>query len=437
MLEKIKTILRPLVGQKFILWTHRVRARLANFVLGNPARDLKIIGVTGTNGKTTTCAFLGSILRETGVKVAEATTVYFRIGDKISKNNLKMTTISAWQLQKFLLEAKRSDCEYAVLEITSHALSQNRVWGINFFASVLTNITHDHLDYHKNFTQYAKTKLKLFEGKPFISVINLDDPISEMFLKQEAYKVITYGLGSKKPAVRASKIVSSGQGISFSLIAPQGQKNVLLKMAGKFNIYNALAAASVGLGIGMTLEGVKRGLEKVESVRGRFEKIKKGQPFGVILDYAHTPDAFLKIYEAVKPLAKKRIIAVFGATGNRDMSKRPILGEVASAGADVIILTDEDPYTENPSDIIRQVEQGIDKKKFILGKNFYKILDRKLAIRKAFEIATEGDLVLITGKGHEEMTAVANPRDGRLSILVTFNERKVVESELSALGFRK
>lgn len=433
MLDNFKAWLRPRLSKKTILRIHLWRAKFAAWRFGYPSRKIKLIGVTGTNGKTTTCRLIGSILEQAGSKVAEATTVHFKIGRRIWKNTSKMTTISSLDLQKFLSQALRARCEYAVLEITSHALEQFRTFGFYFWGSVLTNITHDHFDYHKNFESYKNAKLKLFARHPQVSAVNMDDPSAPEFLACPASQKYSYGLGNKKAQVRASKIMPGRDRETFSLITPLGQRTVQLKIKGKFNIYNALAAASIGLGAGVSLPGIVRGLEKVRGVRGRLELIDEGQAFKVIIDYAHTPDAFEKLYEALKPIRKKRIIAVFGATGDRDRTKRPILGEIAGRHANVIILTNEDPYTENPEKIIQEVAAGIRGKKWQAEKNYFTILDRRQAIQKALTLAQTGDLVLITGKGHEEQMAVVHPKNPRLSILIPFNEQKIIRNQLKAL----
>ena len=414
---------------KYYLWRAKLAARWYDY----PGKKIKVIGVTGTNGKTTTCALVSSIMELSGSKVAEASTVRFKIGSRVWKNKYKMTTITPWHLQSFLARAQRAGCEYAVLEITSHSLSQFRVFGIDFFGAVLTNITRDHLDYHKTLEDYVAAKMKLFEADPFISVINLDDPSSENFLQLISSHQISYSIGSKKAGVRAEKITYTPNTTDFVLVTPKGQAVIKLAIKGKFNIYNALAAAAVAYGLEVSLETIKRGLESVNLVRGRMEEISQGQPFRVIIDYAHTPDAFEKIYEALRPIIKGRIIAVFGATGNRDTGKRPMLSAIASRFADMIILTNEDPYTEDPAEILKQVAGGVDSKKFTRGKNYFQIIDRERAIVKACHTAQAGDLVLITGKGHEEVMAVAHPKNPRLSILAPYNERKVVKRVLAKL----
>ena len=301
MLAELKAWIKPKLSPRFILATHRWRAKFAAWYFHYPAKKLRVIGVTGTNGKTTTCILIGSILRSSGAVSAEATTVHFRIKDKVWKNNAKMTTISPWLLQKFLRQAQRAGCEYVVLEVTSHALEQFRVWGINFYAVAITNITHDHLDYHQTFKKYVSAKLKLFKNFPQVSAINLDDPSSSLFVKQKAKKKFTYAISHKKAFIRAAKIISRDDGELFTLVTPKGQISIQLHILGKFNIYNALAAASIGLGLGISLEAIKRGLEQIRGVRGRLEKIDLGQPFYVILDYAHTPDALSNALDSTFP----------------------------------------------------------------------------------------------------------------------------------------
>ena len=437
MFNCLKAKIRPFLSDKTISEYHRLQAGLAAWRYNYPGRKLKIIGVTGTNGKTTTCVLLGAILELAGSKVAEATTVRFKIGARVWKNNTKMTTISPWILQSFLFKAQRAGCEYVILEVTSHALEQFRTLGIDFLGAVLTNITRDHLDYHKTFAGYVSAKLKLFEAEPFISVINLDDSSSKEFLQLASSHQTSYSIGSKKAQVRAEKIIYNIKTTDFILVTPQGQIIVKLNIKGKFNIYNALASAAVAHNLGISLETIKYGLESVDLVRGRMEEISQGQPFRVIIDYAHTPDAFEKIYKTLRPIIQGRIIAVFGATGNRDTGKRPMRSAIASRFADIIILTNEDPYTENPVKIIKQVAIGVDRKKFNRGKNYFQIIDREKAIKKACRLAQVGDLALITGKGHEEVMAVAHPKNPHLSILAPFNEQDIVKKILGKMGYRE
>lgn len=423
----IKNYLRQILPQNFILWSHKLKGILAAIFYRFPARKLKVIGVTGTNGKTTTCHLITQILEGAGYKVGMATTVDFKIGHRVWPNLTKMTTLSPFALQSLLASMAKTKCDFAVLETTSHAISQYRIYGIPYKGIVLTNLSHDHFDYHGTFEEYRATKGQLFANNPSVHVVNLDDKSADYFLKFKADKKISYGL-TNKSLVYARKVLPSPSGTLFTLVAPTGQIAIDLPLPGRFNLYNALAAAALTFGLGMDLDLIKKALENAQPVVGRMEKIDLGQNFYVYVDYAHTPDALEKIYQAINPLRQGHIIHVFGATGDRDKTKRPIMGAIAGRFADYVIITNEDPYSEDPLLIMDQVAKGVPRGAAkqtpkIEGKNFWKILDRKEAIAKALNIAQKGDLVLITGKGAEEFMVVGEEK-------VPFSDRKVAKELL-------
>jgi len=426
-MNKIKELVRKILPESLILWSHKARAIAAAIFYGFPARKMKVIGVTGTNGKTTVCNLIASILENSGHKIGLASTINFRIGSREWTNRSKMTTTTPFELEKLLSEMAREKCEYAIIETTSHAIKQYRNWGIRYHSVVLTNITHDHLDYHKNFAEYRDTKLKLFENNPAVSVINRDDQSYVSFAKKPAGKRYFYSI-EEKADITAKKIYMTNEGSNFNIVTPEGQISVSLGIPGKFNIYNALAAAGVALGEGIALDKIKEGLEKVKGVPGRMQKIENDRNITIIVDFAHTPDGLKNVFETVKNFAKGRIIHVGGATGRRDKTKRPILGALAGKYADVAIVTDEDPYDEDPWKIIEEVASGVhrgeeSKNKKIEGKNFFKVLDRREAIKMALSMAEKNDVVLVTGKGAEEVMAVGDK-------LVPYSDKKVVEEIL-------
>ena len=408
----MRNFLRKILPLSVILWTHKVRGILAALIFRMPGRNIRVIAVTGTNGKTTTCHLIAGILKAANYRVAMATTIDFQIDQKKWRNLTKMTTLSPFALQKFIREAVSSGCHWLVLETTSHAIAQYRLWGIKPKIAVLTNITHDHLDYHKSYEEYRQTKAKIFREAE-ISIINMDDKSAGFFLSLNLPQTLSYGMESpgngrpQRPDILAKKIILEPTASLFTVVSPEGQVAINLSLPGKFNIYNALAALSVGVVLRINLELVKTALEKIKNIPGRMEKVDLGQPFSVIIDYAHTPDALEKIYQALELCQKGRIIVVFGATGDRDRSKRPIMGALAGRFADVVIITNEDPYTEDPVKIIEEVASGVGRGETkdnpkVPGKNFFKILDRREAIEKAFRLAHKDDLVLVTGKGDEE-----------------------------------
>ena len=425
--QKIKTQFPSLV-----IWSHKIRGIIAYYFNGMPSKRLKVIGVTGTNGKTTTCHLITSILEESGSRVGMATTTTFKVGAKVTINKTNLTTISPFALQKMLSEMVKAGCEYAIIETTSHAIDQYRNWGIKYLAVAMTNVTHDHLDYHKTFENYLETKLKLFKTKPRIVVVNADDPSAEKFLKFTAQRRLTYS-STKRADVTARKILPSTDGTIFTLVTPTVQTTVDLKLPASFNVSNALCAASVCYGLNIPIDLIKKGLEAVDNVPGRLEKISHGQDFTVIIDYAHTPDALEKLYTALKPGVRGKMIAVLGSCGDRDKAKRPIMGALAGHYADIVVVTDEEPYTEDPSEIIKQVADGVrrgDKVKKQEGEDFFVVENRRDGINKALSMAQKGDLVIVTGMGAQEFRYVGDKKE-------PWSERKVVAEELGKLGYNK
>ena len=431
----LKRLVRSLIGEEGVLLTHRLRGRLAAFFYGYPARKLKVIGVTGTNGKTTTAFMIARILEESGKVVGMATTVEFRVAKRRTRNTVKMTTLSPFALQRLLKEMVEADCEYAVLEITSHAIKQERIHGIPFDTVVFTNLTHDHLDYHQSFEDYRATKVKLFEMHPHVAVVNADDKSASFFLKPPIEKKITYGLHGGAD-VQAGQLKFLTQATILELTAYGERLEFSLPIPGKFNVYNALAATGAALGIGVDLPLVTRALGTFQGVPGRMEKVDQGQPFVVYVDYAHTPDAFQQIYATTRPATSGKIIHVFGATGDRDKTKRPLLGAIAAQHADYLVVTDEDPYSEDPVAIMNAVADGVirasrsSRTRKVDGVHFWKILDRREAIAKALSLAKRGDIVLLTGKGDENVMVVGDEK-------VPWDDREVAREELAKLGYQR
>lgn len=437
----LKSSLRKLVPSGAINWYHLAKAGLANFTYGSPGKKLKIYGITGTNGKTSTAIFLHSILEASGVKAGLATTALFSDGNKKYRNTKKMTTMSPGELNKLLAQIVENGATDAVVEVTSHALDQHRVHGINFDTVAFTNLSHDHLDYHKTKAAYQKAKEKLFAKPHRISIVNADDKLRNTFLAYKASRKIAFStketvakrLGAEKPdfgLVYATDINPTSFGIDFVLNINKEAIKIYLKTPGFFNVSNALAAASAARGSNISLTDIKKGLEAVEVLPGRMESLNYGQKFKIYIDYAHTPDGLMKVFESIAPTVKGRLIHVGGATGNRDKSKRIILGALAGKFADIIIVTNEDPDNENPQDIIDQVASGVRRgaahKRIEEDENFFKILDRSEAISFALSIAKANDVVLITGKGDETSMVI----DGKL---VAYSDREEIKKSLKAL----
>jgi len=408
---------------------HRIKGFIAALIYFFPANNLIVIGVTGTNGKTTTANFITNILNTAGHKVGMTSTINFQVGDERWNNILKQTTVGPFMLQKLLKRMVKAGCKYAVLEVTSHALDQSRVFGINFDVAVMTNITEDHIEYHGSVNSYLNAKAKLFKkiskgrrkfGVPKISIFNADDKYYKFFDQFLADRKITYGF--KAATVYAEKIEKHPEGSSFVLHVPNNAVPVDLKLPGEFNVYNALAAAAATISLEVPIDVVKKGLEESASVAGRFEHVDCGQKYSVIVDYAHATDALYNLLKLYRRLTPGKLYSVFGATGGgRDKKKRPDMGKIADEYADYIILTDDDPYSEDEWGIIEDVAGGISRKE---GQNFWKIPDRREAIRLALTMAKEGDTVVISGKGCEEVMKVRGKT-------IKWNDREVVEELLN------
>jgi UDP-N-acetylmuramoyl-L-alanyl-D-glutamate--2,6-diaminopimelate ligase len=423
---RIKPLLKRILGKKIIRIYHYLQAWFWCMVYRWPAKDFYVIGVTGTKGKTTTCHLINAVLKADGKKTGLLSTIGFEIAGNYTANSLRLTTPTPRFLNKFFSDCKKAGCSHIVLEISSHAIDQRRILGIPVKAAVFTNLSHDHLDYHQTLTLYKETKKRLWlENEVELSVICKDDNLWSEFLRLPADRKILYGIENitSEEGVVAKKVQLFEQGSRFTIICQEGQVPIELKLPGKFNILNALAAFAVGWGLGIDFQTIKKGLESVDLVPGRMERVPLKNGLNVIIDYAHNPDSLKKVYEAIKPSVRGRLIAVLGACGNRDRSKRPIMGALAGSFADIVIITNEDPYDEDPQKIIDEVASGVrrgDKNKK-LGENFFKILSRREAILKALSLATPSDLVLITGKGAEDSIVWAGGRK------TPWSDKKVVE----------
>lgn len=387
----------------------RSRVKLVSARYGNPARDLRVIAVTGTNGKTTTVNYINEILKEAGLTTAMFSTALIEVAGKQKLNDLNMSVGSVAQMQRFFRDAKRAKVDYVVLEITSHALHQHKLATVPIEVAIMTNLTQDHLDYHKTMDEYAKAKSKLFANEPRFVVLNRDDEWFDYFDKFPAgSQKITYGTFEEAEArIDHVKLYRKGSEARV-VIDHQTKLDLATALPGKFNVYNMTAAAATAYILGIKRSDIVEGVANLEGVPGRFERVVEGKDYDVIVDYAHTPDALEKLLEAAKSTTKNRVILVFGACGDRDKTKRPIMGEIAANLADRIILTDEESYNEDPDVIRRMVYEGIEQGNGT-GKTT-EIADRREAIERALSIATKGDTVLITGMGHEQFRIVNGER---------------------------
>lgn len=384
---------------------HWGEAVLANLVYGFPARKLKVIGVTGTDGKTTTSSLIQAMLQQSGYQVALMTTISIDDGNGPQPNPTRLTTIGAMAMFRQLREIARAKPDFLVLETTSHALAQRRVWGIPYHLVVMTNVTHEHLDYHRTFEKYRDAKVRLFKlanaNKRGLrtGIINGDDASADLF-RAEIAKSITYGL--KKGDLLASNVKSAPYGSLFRATYLDRTLNISVNLAGSFNVANALAAAGAGIALGLTNQQIEEGIAALKYVEGRMNTIDEGQNFSVYVDYAHTPESFEKIFNEIRPLTSGRMIVVFGSAGRRDAAKRGLQGQVAGRLADLVVATEEDDRDEDGQAILKQIAEGAVMKGKTLEKDLFLIHDRTKAIQFAITQAQPGDSVLLLGKGHEK-----------------------------------
>jgi UDP-N-acetylmuramoyl-L-alanyl-D-glutamate--2,6-diaminopimelate ligase len=383
----------------------RGRVRLISMKYGNPAKGLRVIAVTGTNGKTTTINYINEILKEAGHKTAMFSTALIEIDGDTQLNDLNATVGTTERMQEFFRDAKKAAVDYVILEITSHALQQHKLDGVPIEVAVMTNLTQDHLDYHKTMDEYAAAKAKLFKREPKFIVLNRDDAWYDYYNKFPAgAQKITYGKHIEAEAkIEYTKLYKKGSEATI-VIDHQTTLELATALPGTFNIYNMTAAAAATYLLGIKLDDIIEGVANLEGVPGRFERVVEGMGYDVIVDYAHTPDALEQLLQAAKEVTKNRVILVFGATGDRDKTKRPIMGEIAARLADRIVLTDEESYNEDPQAIRDQVRDGIETAGATA--KLTEIPDRREAIEKALSIAKKDDIVLITGMGHEQYRIV-------------------------------
>jgi len=384
---------------------HLAESVLLNTVNGFPGKGLKVIGVTGTNGKTSTSFLIHRMLHEAGYKVGLMTTVGYGVGADIQPQIHHMTNVSVPELMQRLKWMKSQGVEWLVLETTSHALAQNRIWGVPYSIAVMTNVTHEHLDYHKTFERYRDAKRKLFKlankNKKGLQlgVINAEDPSAELFAS-DVKNPITYGV--KKGDVRAIDVVTAPSGVSYRAKAGNDEYDIHCNLPGTFNIYNSLAAVCVGRAVGLSKEQVERGIAALEGVEGRMTRLDEGQDFDVIVDFAHTPDSFEKLFKDLKPVVKGKLICMFGSAGRRDEAKRAVQGELAGQYCDEVIVTEEDDRDVDGQEIMNQIAGGAEKAGKIREQNLFLVHDRTEAINYALSRASKGDTVLLLGKGHEK-----------------------------------
>ena len=376
-------------------------ALLAAEFHGHPSRQMQVVGITGTNGKTTTSYLAAAMFEAAGILCGVMGTVMYRIGDRVI--DATRTTPEAPDVQSLLWEMVTAGCGACVMEVSSHALALRRVDGMRFAAGVFTNLTRDHLDFHANMEDYFSAKRRLFEMLPddAPAVINADDPRAQALI-DVSRQPVTYGIN--KPAdVSPGPLSFTLSGLDFEIRAPQGIVHVQSPLVGRPNVYNILAAVTTALALGLPIDAIERALERLTGVPGRFEIVSSaGDDVTVVVDYAHTDDALRNLLETARPMAQRKLITVFGAGGDRDRTKRPLMGMVAARLSDVVVITSDNPRSEDPARIIEDVNRGAAPETRQSGAEVMTIVDRREAIERAIARAETGDVVLIAGKGHEK-----------------------------------
>lgn len=435
----VKKVIPTAVFKKIEPIGHLGEAVALNAIHGFPSKGIKVIGVTGTNGKTSTSFIIHRMLHEAGYKVGLMTTVAYGVGMDIKPQAEHMTSVSVPVLMKRLKQMKAAGVEWLVLETTSHALAQHRVWGVPFNIAVMTNMSHEHLDYHGTFERYLSAKASMFtqtnrnRAGLRVGIVNADDATADTFAR-EIKNVIGYGI--QHGDVRATNVHLSSNGVQYDAVVNNKTYHIKCHLPGSFNVYNSLAAVCVGQALGLTQEEVERGIAALEGVEGRMTRIDEGQDFSVIVDYAHTPDSFEKLFKDIKPVVKGKLIVLFGSAGRRDESKRAVQGELAGRYADVVVVTEEDDRDIDGQEIMDQIAGGAEKAGKTRDKDLFLVHDRAEAIAFALRQAKTDDTVLLLGKGHEKDILRPGPRAAELRHLQQddHNPDRVIEIPWDEIG---
>jgi UDP-N-acetylmuramoyl-L-alanyl-D-glutamate--2,6-diaminopimelate ligase len=402
----------------------RAIAHMAAAWYDHPSHELQLVGVTGTNGKTTSTYLLEAMWQALGCAPGVIGTVTYRYAGH--EEAADQTTPAAEALQRLLRQMVQAQVLHCAMEVSSHALSQDRVGGCRFAAALFTNLTQDHLDFHESMDAYYLAKARLFtEYRPGVAIVNRDDAAGQKLLTELRSPAITYGF-TPQAEVSVDQVVMNEQGIQLRARVPGSQVHLHSSLVGRHNVYNILGALATAYGLGMNLGLAVQGLEQLQAVPGRFERVDAGQPFSVLVDYAHTDDALRNVLIAARGIAQERVIVVFGAGGDRDRRKRPQMGRIAAQYADKVFITSDNPRTEAPMEIIRAIETGY--REIGRAANYLLIEDRAEAIRAALQIGQGGDVVVIAGKGHEPYQIIGNQR-------LPFDDRQVARNTLQSLGY--
>jgi len=403
----IRNIVKKLIPTKLFRriepFGHLVEAVIANIWYGFPSRGMHVIGVTGTNGKTTTTFLIHKMLHNAMFKVGMLSTVAYGAGNDINPQIEHITTAQAGKLQKRLRDFKRAGVEWVVLESSSHSLAQYRTWGVPYEIAVVTNVTNDHLDYHGTFDNYLEAKRRLFtlaskNGRK-LGVVNADDPNADKFANSTP-RFVSYGINGGE--LQAKNIELAVDHSTYQVDGGEEVYNIRINIPGEFNVSNSLAAVAVGRELGLTKGQIERGIAALDGVEGRMTVVNEGQKFTVIVDFASTSDAFDRFFRSVRSVAKGKLIAVFGSAGRRDEVKRGVQGEIAGRFADMVVLTEEDDRDVDGNQILAQIAEGSKSAGKIVDKDLFLILNREKAIKFALESAKPGDTVVLLGKGHEK-----------------------------------
>jgi len=412
--------------------SRRDLAWLADAFYEHPSQRLGVIGITGTKGKSTTTNLIAEVFQRAGLTSGLMSTLNFRIGDHDWENETRQTTQESLENHAMLAEMVRQGARYAVIETSSHGLALHRVAGIAYDVGIVTNITSEHLEFHGTVEQYRRDKARLFEAldpaasKPLnvtkAAILNRDDSSYDYLLPFCRVPVTTYAI-DQPAAIRAVDLDLSGERSRFGVITPTGAIAIDTPLIGRFNVYNCLATIAAGYTQGLSLEGMSDTLLHLKGIPGRMERIDSGQPFTVIVDYAHTPDSLEQVFRLLRPLTQGRLIAVFGSAGERDTQKRPQQGAISARLADLTFLTDEDCREEDPEKIVQEIAAGALEAGAEVGRNLWLILDRRQAIAAAFAAARPGDTVLLAGKGHEHCIIVGRQ-------MLPWDEREVARELL-------
>ncbi len=402
--QQIKKLIPKQVFRAVEPTGHKLEAMAVSLKYGQPAKQMRVIGVTGTNGKTTTCFMIHKMLTEAGIKAGLMTTVAYGVGEDITPQVAHMTSVPSPVLNKRLATMQQQGVEWLVLETTSHALAQHRMWGVPYEIAVVTNVTHEHLDYHGTFERYLAAKRRLFElagkHKNGFAVVNADDASAESFLAATGQGV-SYGINNGD--LRAEEVKLSAQGSTYTAVCGDETYHINCHIPGEFNVSNSLAAVAVGRRVGLNRQQIEHGISALRTVEGRMNTVDEGQKFSVIIDFAHTPDAFERLLGDVRKNTKGKLVAVFGSAGRRDEAKREIQGEIAGKYCDEVVLTEEDDRDIDGGEILAQIAEGAKKAGKLKEKDLFLVHDRAQAIQFAMtRVKSADDTVILLGKGHEK-----------------------------------